>query len=239
MRTALAIVAAGILVLGIAIGAWIVSRPPVGAGDAIAFEQALTPPTTSGTPSISPTTTSPPEDGPPATPDRAVSIPRFTVGEYPEARSRIPVALHIPAIDQDAPIVATGVELSGEMEVPDSVNEVAWYRHGPAPGEPGSAVLAAHVDLAGQGPGVFFRLHELEPGSVLSIDFDDGSSETYRVEARTLYDKEVLPIAVVFSREGPPVLTLITCGGAFDERVRRYDGNVVVYAVPVGDETTS
>jgi len=239
MRNALALVATGILVLGIAIGAWIVSRPPVGAGDAIAFEQALTSPTTSGTPSIPPTTTSPPEDRPVGTPDPAASIPQFTVGKYPETRSRIPVTLHIPAIDQDAPIVAAGVDPNGDMEVPDNVNDVAWYRHGPAPGEPGSAVLAAHVDLAGQGPGVFFRLHELEPGSAISIDFDDGNSETYRVEARTLYDKEELPTAVVFSREGPPVLTLITCGGAFDERVKRYDGNVVVYAVPMGDETTS
>jgi len=239
MRNALALVATGILVLGIAIGAWIVSRPPVGAGDAIAFEQALTSPTTGGTPSIPPTTTSPPGDRPVGTPDPAVTIPRFTVGEYPEARPRIPVALHIPAIDQDAPIVATGVDPNGDMEVPANVNDVAWYRHGPVPGEPGSAVLAAHVDLARQGPGVFFRLHELEPGSAISIDFDDGSSETYLVEARTLYDKEELPTAVVFSREGPPVLTLITCGGAFDERVKRYDGNVVVYAVPMGDERTS
>jgi hypothetical protein len=50
--------------------------------------------------------------------------------------------------------------------------------------------------------------------------------------ARTTYEKNELPLDIIFSREGPPVLTPITCGGGFNSEIGRYDSNVVVYAVP-------
>jgi sortase (surface protein transpeptidase) len=125
-----------------------------------------------------------------------------------------------------------GVEKNGEMEVPDNVVDVAWYKFGPAPGEAGSAVLAAHVDLDSQGPGVFFELSTLEPGSVIYVDFDDGSTRAFRAEARAIYDKDALPTNAIFSRHGPPVLTLITCGGDFNRSIRSYESNVVADAVP-------
>ncbi len=81
---------------------------------------------------------------------------------------------------------------------------------------------------------MFFDLRTLEPGDVILVDFDDGTTETYRAEARTVYEKTELPIDAIFSREGPPVLTLITCGGGFNRNIGSYDSNVVVYAVPDG-----
>ncbi len=145
-----------------------------------------------------------------------------------------PVGLRIDALDVDAPIDPYGVvAATGQMDVPDNVTDVAWYKFGPSPGEGGSAVLAAHVDLAGQGPGVFFGLRDLEPDDLVHVAYDDGSEQAFRVVARTVYDKDELPTDVLFSRSGPPVLTLITCGGDFSSADRRYDSNVVVYAVPL------
>ncbi len=120
------------------------------------------------------------------------------------------------------------------MDVPDNVTDVAWYEFGPSPGEPGSAVLAAHVDLAGQGPGVFFELRELEVGDLIEVAYADGLRKNFRVVARARYDKAELPLDAIFAREGPPVLTLVTCGGSFNRTSRTYDSNDVVYAVPVG-----
>jgi hypothetical protein len=45
------------------------------------------------------------------------------------------------------------------------------------------------------------------------------------------YPKGRLPRRV-FDRSGPPILTLVTCGGAFDRATRHYSDNVVIYAVP-------
>jgi hypothetical protein len=144
-----------------------------------------------------------------------------------------PVRLVIPALDVDAPVDPYGVnERTGQMAVPRNVTDVAWYEHGPVPGEPGSAVLAAHVDLAGRGPGVFFGLRWLEPGDEMVVEHADGSATRFVVVARTLYAKDELPLDAIFSTAGDPVLTLVTCGGGFDPSRQTYDGNVVVYAVP-------
>lgn len=145
-----------------------------------------------------------------------------------------PVGLRIEGLDVDAPIGAYGVNRrTGEMDVPDNVTDVGWYRYGASPGDPGSAVLAAHVDLASQGPGVFFDLRRIDPGMLVTVEMDDGSERFFRVRARKTYDKDELPLDVIFAKEGPPVLTLITCGGGFNRNVGTYDSNVVVYAVPV------
>lgn len=146
---------------------------------------------------------------------------------------RVPVGLHIDALSVSAPIAPAGALPSDEMEVPDGIGEVAWYRFGPSPGQSGSAVLAAHVDLAGEGPGVFYHLSSLERGDHITVDFDDGSTTMFEVVDGARYHKDELDTARIFARSGPPTLTLITCGGGFNPSLRRYDSNVVVYAVPV------
>ncbi len=147
-----------------------------------------------------------------------------------------PTGLRIASLGVDAPIDAYGVDENRQMAVPENVSDVAWYKYGPTPGAAGSAVLAAHVDLYGQGPGVFFDLRSMDEGDAVEVLYDDGSAAQFRVVARTVYQKNALPLDTIFSRQGPPVLTLITCGGGFSRSSRTYDSNVVVYAVPMGGE---
>ena len=95
-------------------------------------------------------------------------------------------------------------------------------------------MLVGHVDSSAQGPGAFFRLRDLRPGDRIFVRFGDGSSKVFRVTGRRAYLKAQLP-SNVFARQGSPVLTLVTCGGAFDVTSRHYADNVVVFAVPVGN----
>ncbi len=179
-----------------------------------------------------------PDDGDAGPAGPTIPVKSGFLSEDSPTEGTVPVGLTIASIDVEAPVIATGVDArTGQMEVPNNVSEVAWYEFGPRPGEGGSAVLAAHVDLAGQGPGVFFELRDVEPGDVVVVSFSDGSSMPFLVEARTIYKKDELPVDVIFSRQGPPVLTLVTCGGGFSESSRSYDSNVVVYAVPLETET--
>jgi len=150
------------------------------------------------------------------------------------ARSLIPTRLIIDALEIDAPIEPYGVDTNGQMDVPDNVTEVGWYERGPSPGEQGSAVLAAHVDLRGPGRGLFYDLEDLEVGDIVAIGYDDGSTSDFEVVARSTYLKTELPLDVIFGRSGEPVVTLVTCGGGFSESERSYDSNVVVSAVPAG-----
>ena len=227
-------------ILAVAAGLSRIEAPRPAAGDIAAVEQSLR--------SSAPRTTEESEPVPtlpePAPADDELGKPRplwqpnaeNLLTESPGSTLPSPVTLRIPDLKVDAPIEAYGVNSrTGQMDVPHNVKEVAWYRFGPTPGQAGSAVLAAHVDLQGQGPGVFFRLGDLEAGDLIEVLFDDGSELAFEVQARALYLKEELPLDAIFSKEGPPVLTLITCGGGFDPGVARYDSNVVVYATPAVD----
>jgi hypothetical protein len=172
--------------------------------------------------------------GDPVQPTGSLALTSARLEDRRIDRAPQPVALRIDELSVDAPVFAAGGLVStGEMEVPETIDEVAWYRFGPSPGEPGSAVLAAHVDLAGQGPGVFVGLRTLERGDRIAVDFADGSSQRFEVVDGAIYHKEDLDTDRIFARSGLPVLTLVTCGGAFNPSVGRYDSNVVVYAVPV------
>lgn len=163
-------------------------------------------------------------------PNRVSSLDRLG-----ESHHLIPTSLRVGSIGVDAPVEPYGVNPgTGEMDIPNNLRDVAWYEYGPIPGEEGSAVLAAHVDLAGQGPGVFFELREVEPGDRVVVGFSDGSSRDFVIRARVTYDKDELPLDTIFSRQGASVLTLITCGGGFSPSTRSYDSNVVAYAVPLG-----
>lgn len=148
-----------------------------------------------------------------------------------------PSRLVIESLGVAAPIDPYGVDVDGQMDVPDNVTDVGWYEYGPTPGSSGSAVLAAHVDLAGQGAGVFFNLRELRNNDVVTVEYENGTSTEFRVVANSIYDKAELPLDAIFSRSGPPVLTLITCGGGFSRSARSYDSNVVVYAVPIAADS--
>lgn len=134
-----------------------------------------------------------------------------------------------------APVLPVGVDAAGAMGVPEEVATVGWYRFGPAPGVgTGSAVLAGHVDDQEQGPGAFHDLAGLAPGDVVTVRRSAAPAVRYEVREVRVVDKQVLPAGELFARDGPPRLTLVTCGGPFDRVSRSYRDNVVVTAVPLG-----
>ncbi len=147
-----------------------------------------------------------------------------------------PVSLRLPSLGVVAPLDAVGLEPDGAMEIPHDIRRVGWYELGVMPGEPtGTAVLSGHVDSREQGRGAMWGLKDMAVGDEVTIEHEEGGTTTWRVEARTSYLKEQLPIDDIFTRFGDPRLVLITCGGDFDRSARRYSRNIVVYAVPVTD----
>jgi sortase (surface protein transpeptidase) len=141
-----------------------------------------------------------------------------------------PVRVSIADTDIDGPIVAAGVEDStGELAVYPDARVVGWYQYGPLPGEPGSAVLAGHLDWKRR-PGIFRHLATVAVGSIVTVAFSDGSSKQFHITDRQLVDKDLLAVTNAFSHDGPPVLRLITCGGSFDRTTGHYRSNVVVTA---------
>jgi LPXTG-site transpeptidase (sortase) family protein len=152
-----------------------------------------------------------------------------------ESSGPIPVSIEIPSIQVSAEVVASGIDdESGQMEIPATAAQVGWYRFGPRPGEDGSAVLAGHVDMAGQGPGAFFHLDRLVAGDEVEVHLSDGTVQRFAVVETVRVPKDQLNVEAIFSRHGGPRLTLVTCGGAFNHTERSYDDNVVTSLKPLG-----
>jgi len=143
-----------------------------------------------------------------------------------------PVSMAIENIDvRNAEIIPVGVNQEDlSFEVPPA-EQVGWYEFGPLPGQAGSAVLAAHIAYNGV-DGVFRYLEDVDIGSVVVIEFDDGSTLRYQIEDVTEYDKDALPDSL-WALDGREQLALITCGGAFNEQLDSYESNIVAIAVPI------
>ncbi|MGB5755995.1 MAG: class F sortase, partial [Acidimicrobiales bacterium] len=165
--------------------------------------------------------------------DLITELPPASTGlPQPDPEGPQPIGLTIESLGINvATVIDVGVEDNGDMEVP-AADEVGWYRYGPAPGQEGSSVLAAHIAYDGV-DGVFVNLDDLALGSIIAVEYDDGSIAEFEAVATEQYNKQQLPKDSIFARTGEPQLVLITCGGEFNRQVRSYDDNIVVYANPL------
>ncbi|WP_082556879.1 class F sortase [Modestobacter sp. Leaf380] len=156
--------------------------------------------------------------------EQAVTAP-LVLQTGPSTPSRV----QIPALGIASSVIELGLERDGSMEVPRGAYPVGWFDGGPTPGELGPAVLAGHVDWAGE-PGAFYGLRELVPGDEVVVDRDDGTQLTFLVDRVEEHPKDEFPTDDVYGDIGIAGLRLITCGGAFDEDSGDYLDNVVVFA---------
>jgi sortase (surface protein transpeptidase) len=101
------------------------------------------------------------------------------------------------------------------------------------PGDRGPTIVAGHVDSRA-GPGVFFRLRTVTVGAHVGVTRSDGRIVDYQIVDVHTMDKNNFPTEEVYGPTPGPELRLITCGGEFDRRDRRYLDNVVVSAVMTG-----
>ena len=141
--------------------------------------------------------------------------------------------MQVPALGVDTAIIPVGVDDNGQLDIPEDVQTVGWYRFGPAPGATqGSAVLTGHVDDYLQGAGALADLGSLQPGDTVTVTDDTGMARTFSVLSREEWHKGEVPLDRLFDRGGDPRLVLITCGGSFNTSTLGYDDNIAVTAVP-------
>lgn len=141
-----------------------------------------------------------------------------------------PVSLLIPAINLEVDFeTPLGLNEDRTIEVPDSYEQVAWYKHSPTPGELGPSVVLGHVDSY-KGPAVFFSLGKLTEGDEVFIKREDGTTATFTVRALERYAQDEFPREKVYGDIPYAGLRLVTCTGYYDHGSQRYSHNLVVYA---------
>jgi len=129
-----------------------------------------------------------------------------------------------------------GKNPDGTVQVPPLAdhNETGWYRYGPAPGQPGSAVILGHVDSA-TGISVFYRLKDLRRGDRVYVALADAKVAAFAVDGVQKAARDAFPTAAVYSKGGYPGLRLITCGGPSTRPPGHYLDNIVAHDGRAGD----
>jgi sortase (surface protein transpeptidase) len=144
-----------------------------------------------------------------------------------------PVRIRIPALKVDAPIVPAAVDSTGALVIPENVTQAAWFQGGVAPGQPGTAIIAAHVDFKGL-LGLFNGLHTLPRGSAIYVTDASGQVRVFHSTVGALAPKSdpstVEALAAAAAKPGQPRLALITCGGDLNYAKHSYYDNYVLLA---------
>jgi hypothetical protein len=166
----------------------------------------------------------------PATP----TLQRPTSGEALAAAQAIvapaasPERLLVPAIGVNASVEPLGLDSQGRMATPSRADSAGWYSPGATPGDVGNAVIDGHLDWT-TGPAVFWRLGRLRHGDEITIMRADGSQAKFAVQSTSVMPYDASTDSL-FTRSGPPSLTLITCSGAWDRQRGTYLQRLVVHA---------
>jgi sortase (surface protein transpeptidase) len=147
-----------------------------------------------------------------------------------------PTQLVIPALGVNAVVESVAVDAQGRMGTPSQPDHVAWYDPGAAPGDPGNAVIDGHLDWT-SGPAVFWHLSRLHAGDQVTVVRADGTQVRFVVDSSTQvpFDARTNDL---FTRTGPPALSLVTCAGAWDRARSTYLTRLVVHATLAPSEPT-
>jgi sortase (surface protein transpeptidase) len=143
-----------------------------------------------------------------------------------------PVSLTIPLIGVKTNLITLGLAAGGAMQVPSTSTVAGWFTGSPRPGAVGSSIIVGHVDSK-SGPGIFFRLPELQKGDDVYVKRSDGTTAEFRVTEVQEYPKDQFPTDRVYGPTPDAELRLITCGGTFDSVTGHYLSNIIVYATQV------
>ena len=134
----------------------------------------------------------------------------------------------MPSIGVDAYLQNVGVDQHREVAVPNNIHMGGWFVDSVRPGEKGLSIIDGHLNGNSQ-DGIFINLEKVKSGDVYTIEFGDGSKKQFRIKDMRAVDlKEAA--SVLFSQD-PGItnqLTLITCGGTYDQQARLYDKRVIV-----------
>lgn len=150
-----------------------------------------------------------------------------TIDSYEPAKGVFPSRLEIPSIGVNAKIEHVGLTAEGNMDMTDSIENVAWYNLGPRPGELGSAAIGGHYGYPG--PAVFRDLPKLKKGDFVYVRGDGGETKKFIVKETRIYQANDIVREVFFLDDGRAHLNIITCNGDWIPSLKTYDKRLVVF----------
>lgn len=146
------------------------------------------------------------------------------------AKPSMPSYLSIPSLGVFTKVEYVTVDKDNNMDIPKDPNNVAWFKPGTVPGNPGNAVMDGHLNWYGIPQGVFFNLGALKAGDRLYVRDDKGRDRAFVVTKQEICAYNKCPLMDVFGPTSSTRLNLITCDGTFNRTTQNYDKRMVVYS---------
>lgn len=147
-----------------------------------------------------------------------------------EIQFGIPIRLNIPKLGVTANVEAVALDIKNNMDVPQKVEDVGWYKLGVKPGEKGNAVIDGHYDDITGAPVVFYNLISLQVGDPIETVDNNGKKLTFIVQKKANYAYNQFPLLEVFGQSNGKNLNLITCSGTWDKNNKTYADRLVIYS---------
>jgi hypothetical protein len=157
------------------------------------------------------------------------------------SKGEVPIAISIPDAYVDAEIEKSKI-VDGRMLDPSGPWVVEWYQETGRAGDSvdyRNMVLSGHIDYWGVGPSVFQSVATLTQGASISVTGEDGTVFTYAVDTIKQVDAEPSQeqLQDIAGKSKTPILTIITCGGEFDQVKGTYPERTIVRAKLVASQT--
>ena len=147
-----------------------------------------------------------------------------------EVAAEKPRKIRIESIGVDTCIQPVGIDQNKAVAVPSSIYLTGWYVDSVLPGQKGNSIIDGHVS-GRYGKAVFADLKYLQVGNKITIQYGDLTEKTFKVVETKRY--KVSKAGEELFRQRDDIerqLTLITCGGRFDNKLQAYDKRTIVRA---------
>lgn len=123
-----------------------------------------------------------------------------------------------------------GLKVDGGLEDPDKWENAGWYKKGAKPGEEGNVIIAGHYDDSTGKPAAFWGLKNLNVNDKVLLVDELNRTFTYNITETFYIDIDDPKRLSVFEESDLKELTLITCGGLWNDAKGTYSSRLVVKA---------
>lgn len=150
--------------------------------------------------------------------------------KLPQTTPSTPLKLSIPALGVLTNVEQVGVDKDNNMDIPKNPQNVAWFKPGTVPGNPGNAAIDGHLDWYGVKEAVFYFLASLKAGDRIYVRDDKGRDRAFVVTDQIACNWQNCPLQQIFGPSSETHLNLITCDGTFNRALQQYDKRLVVFS---------
>ena len=123
-----------------------------------------------------------------------------------------------------------GLANDGQLQVPSTWDLAGWYQNSAKPGEKGNVIIDGHYDTSEATPAAFWGLKNVNVNYTVTLQDEIRREFSYVVVDSFYVDITDPQGTLVFEETNDAELTLVTCGGVWDESVGTYNKRLVIKA---------